>query len=254
MEEKTQSLTVNPVTVSDLKYALSRGIGDFIKAPQYGLFFGAFYALGGLALFYGIFSAKIFWLAYPLVIGFALIGPFIASGLYEVSRRLEEGKQLSWSRILGVIWEQHRRELGWMAFVVLFIFWIWMYQARTLFAIFFGSAGFATFEGFLDAVLNTGDGLTFLLIGHVLGAVISLVLFALTVISCPLLLDRETDFVSAMLASIRTVFKSPIVMIGWGIFVVVSIMLSAIPAFAGLLIVLPVLGHATWHLYRRAVT
>jgi len=244
---------VQQVTFADLRAVLSAGFKDFKKAPLLGMFFGAVYAIGGLIIMTGVFAFNMAWLAYPLIIGFALIGPFIATGLYETSRRLEIGTALKWSEILGVVWNQHRRELGWMAFVMLFIFWIWMYQIRTLVAVFFGFDGFATFDGFVTAVFTTQHGITFLLVGHMVGAVISLVLFTLTVVSCPLLLEREVDFVTAMLTSIKAVFKSPVVMFSWGVFVVIAVILSAIPGFLGLLIVLPILGHATWHLYKRAV-
>jgi len=244
---------VQQVTFADLRAILAAGFQDFRKAPLFGMFFGAVYAIGGLIIMAGVFALNMPWLAYPLVIGFALIGPFIATGLYETSRRLETGTALQWSEILGVVWNQHRRELGWMAFVMLFIFWIWMYQIRTLVAVFFGFDGFATFDGFVSAVFTTQHGIAFLIVGHLVGAVISLVLFTLTVVSCPLLLEREVDFVTAMLTSIKAVFKSPIVMFSWGVFVVIAVIVSAIPGFLGLLIVLPVLGHATWHLYKRAV-
>ena len=244
---------VKKVTFGDLRSAFWSGLKDFLRAPQYGLFFGGVYAIGGLILMYAVAVIGVFWLAYPLVIGFALIGPFIATGLYEVSRRLEKDEPLIWSGVLGVIAEQKNRELGWMAFVMLFIFWVWMYQARTIFAVFFGSSGFASIDGFVTAVFTTPTGLTFLAVGNLVGAIVSIVLFTLTVISCPLLLDRDVDFVTAMVASIRTVLKSPIAMIGWGVFVVLSVIASALPAFLGLLVVLPVLGHATWHLYRRAI-
>ncbi|MDJ0612344.1 MAG: DUF2189 domain-containing protein [Rhizobiaceae bacterium] len=249
-----KTLKIKAATLDDLRYALSMGARDFARAPLFGLFFGGFFALGGIALTYGIFVLGILWLAYPLIIGFSLIGPFIATGLYDVSRRLEADQSLNWPDILLVIWKQHRREFGWMAFVTLFIFWIWMYQIRTLVAVFFGSSGFASLERFLEAVFTTDTGLTFLIVGHLVGAVISLILFSLTVISCPLLLDRNIDFVTAMVTSIRTVLASPIVMLGWGSFVVVCVLLAAVPAFAGLLVVLPVLGHATWHLYKRLVS
>lgn len=245
---------VRKILFSDLSAALLLGLKDFKQAPLLGMFFGAVYSLGGLILMYSVFALNMAWMAYPLIIGFALIGPFIATGIYETSRRLETKAPLVWADILTVIWNQHRRELGWMAFVMLFIFWIWMYQIRTLVAVFFGFDGFATFDGFVTAVFTTPHGITFLLVGHVIGAVISLVLFTLTVISCPLLLERDIDFVTAMLTSIKTVFKSPIVMFGWGVFVVLSVLISAIPGFLGLLFVLPILGHATWHLYKRAVT
>ncbi len=247
-------ITVRKAQFEDLRIALGQGWADFRSAPKFGLFFGAVFAVGGLLLVWFTFILDLTWMIYPLVIGFALIGPFIATGLYEVSRRLQADKELGWKEVLLVIIDQHRRELGWMAFVTLFVFWVWMYQARTIFVIFFGSKGFATLDGFLTALLTTESGWWFLLVGHAVGAVISLVLYSLTVISCPLLLDRDVDFVTAMLTSVRTVLASPAIMLGWGVFVVLIVLLSAIPAFAGLLIALPILGHATWHLYQRLIT
>ncbi|MEM1371371.1 MAG: DUF2189 domain-containing protein, partial [Pseudomonadota bacterium] len=227
--QKPQTLTIKAAGLEDLSYALKAGWRDFLKAPQYGLFFGIIYAAGGLLMIWLTAYLGILWAAYPLMIGFALIGPFIATGLYEVSRRLEAQQSLNWSTVLFVMVDQHRRELGWMAFVTLFVFWVWMYQARTIFVIFFGSKGFASMDSFVTAVFTTEAGWWFLLVGHAVGAAISIVLYALTVISCPLLLDRDVDFVTAMLTSIRTVIASPVVMIGWGLFVIVSVMLSMLP-------------------------
>ena len=253
MAGEVKRLDTRKAEFKDLSYALKQGVRDYFRAPLFGLFFGSIFAFGGMALLYGVFIMGMLWLAYPLVIGFSLIGPFIAIGLYEVSRRLESGLELNWREVLFVVWIQHKREFGWMAFVMLFIFWIWMYQIRTLVAVFFGFSGFASFEGFLSIVFTTEKGWIFLLVGHLVGAVISLVLFSLTVVSCPLLLDKETDFVTAMVLSIKTVLISPVVMLGWGGFVVLCVLVSAVPGFLGLLIVLPILGHSTWHLYRRLI-
>lgn len=244
---------VQAITFTDLWHVLKLGWADFLAAPQFGLFFSAIYVVGGLSLFAFVLWFELHWLAYPLVIGFALIGPFAASGLYEVSRRRELGLPLSWAEILTVVGRQRSRELGWMAFVMLFVFWVWMYQARTIFAVFFGFQGFASFDGFLAALFTTSNGWMFLLVGHLVGAIIAMVLFTLTVVSCPLLLDRDADFVTAMITSIRAVAASPTTMIAWGLFVITAVVLAAVPAFLGFLIVLPVFGHATWHLYRRVV-
>lgn len=246
-------ITINSLKFQDLKEVLLLGVRDFFSSPFYGLFFGGIYVLGGLLLVSTFFILNIEWAIYPLAIGFALIGPFIATGLYEVSRRKEADIKLHWRSILGVIWEQKNRELGWMAFVMLFVFWVWMYQARTLFVVFFGFGGFATLEGFVEAVFTTSNGLYFLAIGNAVGMLISFILFSVTVISCPLLLDRDVDFVTAMVTSIRTIIKSPVVMIFWGGMVITLVILSMLPAFMGLLITLPIFGHSTWHLYRRAV-
>ena len=251
--QNTQFPQVRRIKFSDLRNILLLGIRDFWRAPLYGMFFGATYAVGGMILVASVIYLDMAWMVYPLIIGFALIGPFIATGLYEISRRLEKQTPLTWSGILAAVWQQHRRELGWMAFVMLFIFWIWMYQVRTLIAVFFGFQGFATLQGFVEAVFTTTNGLTFLVVGHLVGALISMVLFSLTVVSCPLLLEREVDIITAIITSIRAVAASPLVMLGWGAFVVVAVVISAMLGFLGLLVVLPVLGHATWHLYKIAV-
>ncbi|HFB2047937.1 MAG TPA: hypothetical protein TECP_00282 [Hyphomicrobiaceae bacterium MAG_BT-2024] len=248
----SKTLPIKQLTFQDILDVFFIGLSDFLTAPAFGLFFGSIFAMGGLTITVLVFQFGAYWILYPFVIGFALIGPFIAAGLYDVSRRKHSDLPLKWSEVLGVIWLQRSREFSWMAVVTLFIFWIWMYLARTLVAIFFGFQGFATFGGFIEAVMTTPKGWIFLLVGHGMGAIIALVLFCLTVISYPLLLDKNVDFVTAMITSINVVCKSPAVMLTWGVFVVSAVVISAIPAFTGLLITLPVLGHATWHLYTRA--
>jgi uncharacterized membrane protein len=141
-----------------------------------------------------------------------------------------------------------------MAFVTLFIFILWMYQARLLVALFLGvNASFPSLQEFISTVLTTSEGLIFLMVGNVIGAALSLILFSLTVVSFPLLLDRDVDFVTAMITSVRAVVTSPGPMIGWAAVIAVLLVVSALPFFLGLLVTLPVLGHTTWHLYRRVV-
>ena len=248
-----QPPTVQTIGFADLGAALSAGWSDFREAPLFGLFFGAVYAIGGLAIV--LFVTVLDWpyMVYPLAIGFPLIGPFVAVGLYEVSRRLEEGRPLAWGGVLGVVFAERRREMPWMAFVVLFVFWLWMYQVRLLLALFFGLKPIPTLAAFFELVFTTANGLTFLAVGHVVGGFLALVLFSVTVIACPLLLHKDYDFITAMITSVKTVVANPVPMIAWGAFVAVLLLLACVPAFLGLLVVLPVLGHATWHLYRRAV-
>lgn len=243
---------VRPITARDIAEALGQGLRDFQAAPLYGLAFGALYAAGGIVILLCLTVFGLVYLAYPLAAGFALIGPFVAIGLYEVSRRLEAKQPLSvrdiWSTITS------RSEIGWMAFVTLFFFVIWMYQVRLLIALLIGlKASFSSLHEFLTVVLTTNEGLVFLAVGNLVGAVLSLILFSLTVVSFPLLLDREVDFVTAMVTSVRSVVTSPLPMIGWAAVIVMLLIVSALPYFLGLLVTLPVLGHATWHLYRRIV-
>ena len=244
---------VRPIGIGDITEALAQGLRDFQAAPAYGLFFGAVYAAGGLLIVACASVLGMSYLAYPMAAGFALIGPFVAVGLYEVSRRRERGEPLRFGEVLGVIVAQGRRELGWMAFVTLFVFVIWMYQVRLLLALFLGFRSFASLQEFITMVTTTPDGVMFLLVGNVIGALLALILFSLTVVSFPLLLERDVDFITAMITSVRAVTTSPLPMIGWAAVIVALLIIAALPFFLGLLVVLPVLGHTTWHLYRRIV-
>jgi len=243
---------VRRITASDVAEALGQGLRDFQAKPLYGLAFGAFYAAGGIIILLCLTAFGMVYLAYPLAAGFALIGPFVAIGIYEVSRRRQAGEPIS----IRAIWSTvtSRGEIGWMAFVTLFVFVIWMYQVRLLIALLIGlNASFSSLHEFISVVLTTNEGLVFLVIGNAVGAALSLVLFSLTVVSFPLLLDREVDFITAMITSVRSVVMSPLPMIGWAAVIVVLMMVSALPYFLGLIVTLPILGHATWHLYRRIV-
>ena len=220
--------------------------------PIYGLAFGTLYAAGGIAIILCLTAFGMAYLAYPLAAGFALIGPFVAIGLYEVSRRRETGQPVSFGAIWSTI--RSRSEIGWMAFVTLFVFVTWMYQVWLLISLLLGPhASFSTLQEFMSVVLTTQEGLLFLAIGNAVGALLSLILFSLTVVSFPLLLEREVDFVTAMVTSVRAVVTSPLPMIGWAAVIVMLLIVSALPYFLGLVATLPVLGHATWHLYRRIV-
>ncbi len=242
------------IAVADVVESLVEGIRDFQSAPAYGLFFGAIYAAGGLLIVLTATRGGMGYLVYPLAAGFALIGPFVATGLYEVSRRRETGEPLSFGAILTCIRRQGGRELGWMAFVTIFIFIIWMYQVRLLIALFLGLRSFTSMQEFVSVVLTTPEGWVFLAVGHAIGAILAIVLYSLTVVSFPLLLDRDVDFVTAMITSVRAVAQNPVPMLGFAAVVILLSIAAMLPLFLGLIVVLPVLGHATWRLYRRIVT
>jgi uncharacterized membrane protein len=243
---------VRRISAADIAEALSAGLRDFQAVPLYGLAFGAFYAAGGIAIVLCLTAFGMIYLAYPLAAGFAMLGPFVAIGLYEVSRRRETGEAISVGRILNAV--AARSEIGWMAFVTLFVFVVWMYQVRLLIALLLGlNASFSSLQEFITVVLTTNEGLLFLAIGNAIGAALSLILFSLTVVSFPLLLDREVDFVTAMITSVRAVVTSPWPMIAWAALIVMLLAVSAAPYFLGLVVTLPVLGHTTWHLYRRLI-
>lgn len=244
---------VNKVAIGDITASLKAGFSDFLARPFMSGFFGLFYAVFGILFIWCLVWLGWIWMVIPAAIGFPLIAPFAAAGLYEMSRRLQKGESFGWSEILTVMASQRKREMGWMAFVTLFIFWVWMYQVRLWLAIILKDASFSGFDGFLNTVFFTPEGWTFLAIGTCVGAFLSAVLFTVTVVAMPMLLDRETNFVSAMLTSIRVVTENPAVMLTWAAIISVTMLLSLFPAFLGLIFTLPILGHTTWHLYQRAV-
>ncbi|MEZ5789590.1 MAG: DUF2189 domain-containing protein [Nitratireductor sp.] len=244
---------IRQIGLGDVFSAISKGFRDFARAPLFGLFFGGVYTVGGIAILIFLYRLHMPWLILPVAIGFPLIGPFIAVGLYEVSRRLTGGEPLEWKGVLGVIFRQRERELSWMAFVVLFVLWIWLYQVRLLTAIFLGFRSMSSIDAFIEVVTTTSQGISFLVVGTVLGGILATVLFASTVVAIPLLLEREYDFVTAIITSFKAVIQNPIAMLSFAAIVTVTAILAMLPFFLGLLVVLPVLGHATWHLYKAVI-
>jgi uncharacterized membrane protein len=244
---------VNEVALSDLRESLALGWRDFTRAPVYGLAFAAVYVLGGWLILWAVTSKGQIWWTLPAGAGFPILGPFIACGFYEISRRLETGAALSPSSIFGVIFRQKDRQIPSIAAVVVVFFLFWNFLAHMIFAVFLGNSTMTNVSSSL-AVFTTPEGMAMLVVGTVVGAVFATVLFGLTVVSLPMLLDREVDFVTAMLTSFALVRENPRVMLTWGALIAVCLFLGMLPLFLGLFVVLPIFGHASWHLYRRAIT
>lgn len=237
---------------SDLKAALAAGWRDFRRAPGYGIFFSLVYVLGGWLIVAAMTLKGQVWWTIPAMAGFPILGPFIACGFYEVSRRLEAGQPLYAGAILGVVWRQKDRQIPSMAAVIVVFFLFWNFLSHIIFALFLGRATLTNISTSFEVFL-TPAGLAMLAFGTVVGAALAGLLFALTVVSLPLLLDREVDFITAMLTSMRCVRVSPMVMLGWGMMIAVAMGIGMLTGFLGLFVVLPLFGHASWHLYRRLV-
>jgi len=237
------------LTLADLAGALRLGWWDFRMAPGFGLFFGGVYALGGLLLI--AFGAGTVAWTLATSLGFPLVAPFAAVGLYEVSRRLERGEPLNWRAVLGVVWTARGGQIPWIGGLIVIYFLFWTFLAHMIFALFLGLNPMVRMGDGL-ALLLTVPGMTLLAIEFAVGGVLAFLLFALTCMSLPMLLDRDLDFVTAMIHSASCVGQNLFVLMVWGLVVAGLCLLGMVPLFLGLCVV-SVLGHATWHLYRRAL-
>lgn len=250
--ERTALPDIRPVSLVDLKAALAAGFADLRRAPAYSLAVGAFYTFGGLLILYVVNVLGYGFLGFPIMAGFALVGPFAAVELYQVSRLLERGEPLSWQAIARATSKDAMLECAYLGILLIFFLAIWLKSGAVVYAMFFGLRMIAMPE-LMQALFTTPAGYGFLILGHIVGAGFALLVFSLSVVSFPLMVDRGTDFITALITSIRTVRSNPKVMLLWGAFIAVLLLIGFVTLFLGLVVVLPLLGHASWHLYRRII-
>lgn len=236
------------IDTATLRAVLALGWRDFLRAPGYGLAFSAVYVFGGILLAAIAMAAAAEYWFIPIAVGFPILAPFAATGLYEVSRRLEAGEALSFGGVFGCVFAQKDRQVPSMAMFVVLVFMFWVFVAHTTFALFFGLQPVGLSMG---EMLLSSSGMMMLGFGSLVGGGIALGFYALTVVSLPLLLDREVDFISAMIASFQCVLANPGPMLAWACLIAVGLFVGMVPLFLGLFVALPVFGHASWHLYRR---
>ena len=249
----SQALAVRHLEIEDLKAALRRGYDDFTDKPSHLLFLGLIYPLFGLVLAGLTFSTNALPLLFPLVSGFALMGPLVALGLYEVSRRRELHLATSPNDVLAVFASPARGPILAFGALLLVILVCWLASAVALYQALYGARVPDSYLGFLGEVLTTPRGWALILLGHAIGGVYALAVFSMTVISFPLILDRHAGVGTAILTSVELVRTNPRPMAIWALIIAAMLMIGSVPLLVGLAIVLPILGHATWHLYRRAV-
>jgi uncharacterized membrane protein len=246
-------LSIRRIAAADLIDVLRRGWDDFSAMPSHALFLCVMYPIIGLALAGLTLGYAIVPLFYPIAAGFALVGPVAAIGLYELSRRREAGAEVSALDALGVLHAPSIGAIVALAILLMLLFLVWVGTAHAIYVANFGYGAPASTGQFLHDVFTTQAGWNLILIGNGVGFLFALAALIVSVVSFPLLLDRDVGAAVALATSVRAVLANPAAMALWGLIVAVLLLLGSLPLFLGLPVVLPVLGHATWHLYRKVI-
>jgi uncharacterized membrane protein len=244
---------IRRIGIDDLRSALDAGIADFRALPSHAVFLCLFYPLAGVFLAGLMLRYDVVPLLFPLVAGFALVGPFAAVGLYELSRRLELGLDSSWSHAFDVLRSPAKWSVLALGVLLLAILIAWLLVARWLYTQTLGTLAPHTAEAFFVELFTTGVGWRMIVFGNLIGFVFAVVAMSVSVVSFPLLIDRHVSAAVAILTSVRTVLENPWTMAMWGLIVAAGLFAGSIPFLLGLPVVMPVLGHATWHLYRHVI-
>lgn len=244
---------IRKVAPADLEDALRKGIDDFQAMPTHAAFLSLIYPIVGLVIGRAMLGYELVPLLFPLAAGFALIGPFAAIGLYELSRQREAGGTPAWSDAFDVWHAPSFASILALGALLFIIFGVWIALAHAIYVANFGYREPQSLLVFLQQVLTTPAGWTLILVGNAVGLVFAALVLTVSVVSFPLLLDRNVGVAAAMATSIRVVLANPATMALWGLIVAAALVVGSIPFLLGLPIVMPILGHATWHLYRKAV-
>ncbi|MDR7039589.1 putative membrane protein [Methylobacterium sp. BE186] len=244
---------VRTVSAQDLRFALAKGVEDFLAMPTHVLFVIAIYPVAGLIIATVTFEQDLIPLLFPLASGFALVGPFAAIGLYELSRRRAEGLDPNWARAYAPLRTHASGPILAVGLLLTAIFLAWLVAAMGLYWTLYGTDRPETILGFVADVLTTARGWALIVVGNLVGFAFSLLALAISVISLPMLVDRNVDALAAIETSLDAVRTSPRTFLMWGFIVAGLLVAGMLPLFVGLAVVLPILGHATWHLYRRTI-
>ncbi|MFC6444161.1 DUF2189 domain-containing protein [Shinella zoogloeoides] len=244
---------IRRIGLSDIWDALARGFDDFRAKPSHYVFLSLIYPICGIVLVTWSSGANMLPLIFPLVAGFALLGPFFAIGLYEISRRRELGMDTSWRHALEVRHSPALPSILAVGAMLMVLFVAWLVFAQMLYTDLFGPEPPQSLALFLASVFSSENGLLLMLAGNAIGFCFALVVLATTVIAFPMLLDRDVGAVAAIETSLRATLMNPVPIACWGLIVAALLIVGTIPIFVGLAVIMPILGHATWHLYRKIV-
>ena len=243
---------IRKIGLADLKDALAKGWADFMAKPSHLVFLCVLYPIVGLFLARLSFGYEVMPVLFPVAAGYALIGPFAATGLYEISRRREQGLDTSWKHAFAVLQFASFRGIATLGVLLMVLLIVWLVTAQAIYAAIFGIIP-ESFGHFLQLIFRTPGGAVLIVVGGGVGFLFAVVVLTVGVVSFPLLIDRDVGAVVALQTSVRAVVANPVTMALWGFTVAFLLVLGSLPLFIGLAVVMPVLGHATWHLYRRVV-
>jgi uncharacterized membrane protein len=244
---------IRTIGLPELHRALQRGWEDFKAVPSHAIILCIIYPVLGLMLARAVHGYSVLPLLFPLAAGFALLGPFAALGLYEMSRRRERGEPATAWDALEVVRSPSFGAILGLGVLLLALFVTWVATAQAIYIAAFGYAGATGISDFADRVLTTPQGWWLIVVGCGVGFLFALVALCISVVSFPLMLDRHAGAGDAMVTSLRAVARNPVPMAVWGLIVAVLLVAGSLPAFLGLAVVIPLLGHATWHLYRETI-
>ncbi len=249
----TAEPVIRKITIQDVRDALARGIDDFNEIPTQLVFLSILYPVIGLIAARAAYGGAMMPLFFPLVAGLTLMGPVLATGIYELSRRREKGLYVSWINAFDAFRSPAILSIVTLGIVLLGIFVAWIAAARGIYEATLGDTAPRSVGVFLWLVFNTAEGWTLIVVGNLVGFLFAVLVLSLSVVSFPLMLDRNVGVETAIRTSLRAVAANPVPMAVWGLIVAVALFLGCLPLFVGLAVVMPVLGHATWHLYRKTV-
>jgi uncharacterized membrane protein len=252
-DEVAAEITIRTIDMSSLMRALRLGWDDFKAVPSHAVMLCAIYPVLGLVLARAAFGYAVVPLLFPLAAGFALLGPFAALGLYELSSRRDRGEEASAWDALEVLRSPSFGSMLGLGALLLALFVTWVATAQAIYVAVFGYGGAAGVSDFLQRVFTTPQGWWLITVGCGVGFLFALMALCLSIVSFPLMLDRHAGAIEAIVTSVRVVAKNPIPVAAWGVIVAALLVAGTIPFFLGLAVVIPVLGHATWHLYREAI-
>ncbi len=245
--------TVHKIDMADLRDALAKGLADFNAKPSHLIFLCLIYPVLMVIIARVMAGYDVLPLVFPLLAGSTLLGPLAATGMYALSRRREEGLDVHWRHLFDVLWSPSLRAIVALGAMLGAIFLAWMGAAQAIYELFFGGTAPESIEQFARQILTTSAGWGLIIVGCGVGFLFAVVVLTISVVSFPLLVDRDVGAVAAIETSVRVVRANPITMALWGLIVASALAIGAVPFFIGWAVVMPVLGHSTWHLYRKAV-